>query len=340
MTENLNEYSIYVLREMARQAGVVSPTSKKKDQLIQEINEIREGKREPIYAKRQGRPPKSSGYSLETSVTQGFFNSNLVFHGSNEEDSIQDGTEFGSIELVNSGSALVWIRKGYGYEKLFVNSELVSKYGLKAGDEICAEIRIYDGQVRVVDVLSINGIPVSRMRQRQDYLDIRHSLPQRQMEFEKAEYNAYNIKYGESVYFYGNDNNLNTHFMINLLNSCKARHKIYVNVSIAEKNLAYLDGLTDTRLYVAKISDELDETRRIVDLAIEYAKRIIELGEDVVIGVDDVQSLAGIDTNMQKMKTLMSLTKNERGSISIFAIMSNSNLGAIEKLADKKFNIN
>ena len=340
MTENLNEYSIYVLREMARQAGVVSPTSKKKDQLIQEINEIREGKREPVYAKRQGRPPKSSGYSLDSSVTQGFFNSNLVFHGSNEDDSIQDGTEFGCIELVNSGSALMWIRKGNDYEKLFVNSELVSKYGLKAGDEICAEIKIYDGQVRVVDVLSINGIPVNRMRQRQNYFEIRHCMPHRQMDFGDAEYNSFDIKYGESVYFYGTDNNVNTKFIIDLLNSCKVRHKIYINVSIAEKNLAYLDALKDTRLYVAKIFDEPDETRRIVDLAIEYAKRIIELGEDVVIGVDDVQSLAGIDTNMQKMKTLMSLTKNERGSISIFAIMSNSTLGNVEKLADKKFNIN
>ena len=42
--EELNELSIFALREFARRTGVYAPTSKKKGQLIDEIIEISEGK--------------------------------------------------------------------------------------------------------------------------------------------------------------------------------------------------------------------------------------------------------------------------------------------------------
>ena len=63
--EQLNELSIFALRELARRTGVYAPTSKKKSELIKNIIEISEGKKEPYIAKtKQGRPPKDVGYSF------------------------------------------------------------------------------------------------------------------------------------------------------------------------------------------------------------------------------------------------------------------------------------
>ncbi|MCQ2564441.1 MAG: hypothetical protein MJ152_01080, partial [Clostridia bacterium] len=58
--EELNELSIFALRELARRAGVASPTSKKKEELIVGILDITEGRAMPNIAKtKQGRPPKN-----------------------------------------------------------------------------------------------------------------------------------------------------------------------------------------------------------------------------------------------------------------------------------------
>lgn len=67
MTEQqLNELSIFALRELARRTGVYAPTSKKKGELIREIIDISEGKKQPHIAKtKQGRPPKDIGYSFD-----------------------------------------------------------------------------------------------------------------------------------------------------------------------------------------------------------------------------------------------------------------------------------
>ena len=61
LDQNLDDMSIFALREFARRVGVASPTSKKKEQLIAEILEIREGKRQPaLNTQKHGRPPKSN----------------------------------------------------------------------------------------------------------------------------------------------------------------------------------------------------------------------------------------------------------------------------------------
>ena len=65
MIEQLNELSIFALRELARRTGVNSPTSKKKQQLIDDIIAINNGVKKPHIPKtKQGRPPKTFGYDV------------------------------------------------------------------------------------------------------------------------------------------------------------------------------------------------------------------------------------------------------------------------------------
>ena len=65
MIEQLNELSIFALRELARRTGVNSPTSKTKQQMIDDIIAIKNGVKKPHIPKtKQGRPPKSFGYDF------------------------------------------------------------------------------------------------------------------------------------------------------------------------------------------------------------------------------------------------------------------------------------
>ncbi len=58
--ENLNEFGIFQLREIARSVGVHLPTTYKKDDLIEKILQVISGEIAPFVAKnKKGRPPKN-----------------------------------------------------------------------------------------------------------------------------------------------------------------------------------------------------------------------------------------------------------------------------------------
>jgi len=125
------------------------------------------------------------------------------------------------------------------------------------------------------------------------------------------------------------------------LMSAKIENKIYINISLSERNKLYLSNLKNTENFVSLITDDVDVAKRIVMLAIERAKRILELGEDVVVVVDDLQSIVGIDSNLNLIKSFVTLAKStdNNGSITLLAIMPNDSQKQIEKLADKKIKI-
>ena len=149
------------------------------------------------------------------------------------------------------------------------------------------------------------------------------------------------MKYGENVYVYGSNNNDNTTSIINLMNSCEIENKLYINISIAEKNKIFLSNIGYCEKFVSNITDDIEMARRIVFLATERAKRILEVGEDVLIVVDDISSIYGIDKDgLNLVKNLVAITKEaKKGSITIFAVMPNESFNQIEKLADQRLKI-
>ena len=104
----------------------------------------------------------------------------------------------------------------------------------------------------------------------------------------------------------------------------------------------YLKSLK-AEMFVSNLTDELEKAKRVVSLAIERAKRSLEMGRNAALVIDDVLSVSSLDNaEMTIIKNLMSLTKcAKKGSITLFAVMpSNFNFGVFEKLADKRLKIN
>ena len=127
-----------------------------------------------------------------------------------------------------------------------------------------------------------------------------------------------------------------------MMNACKCEYKLYVNVSIAEKNKMFLNNINHAEKLVANITDEIDVSRRVLSLAIERAKRLIECGEDVLVVIDDLLSITSVDKdNLTFTKNLVALTKQAKksGSITLLAVMPNNTLTQIEKLADKRLKV-
>ena len=348
LKSKLEEFNIFALREFARQTGVKSPTSKKKEQLIKEITEILSGAKKPeVSNSKQGRPPKNVGYDVyqvfgkfqEIDVSKQKLNQDVKVAVENELVTVA-----GWLELLNNNAGMLWVEKDLVVDKYFIPTHVLKNYHLKMGDRLVAEVSVDETQKVVKEIYSINDNPIMKLpAKRVDYLSIKHNLPSRNLKFKSEEFDALNLMYGENVYVYGNDNNHNTVKVVEMLKNCDIANKLYVNISVAEKNKIHLKDLKYFENFVANITDEISVASRLVMLAIERAKRAIENGEDVLVVVDDVTSILGLEkVGLDLIKNLISIAKEgkEKGSITVVAVIPNSGIYQIEKLADKRLQIN
>ena len=346
--KQLNELSIFSLRELARRTGVSSPTSKKKQQLIDDIIAINNGVKKPHIPKtKQGRPPKTFGYDASS-----IFNNKSSFAPTfSKETSLNQkvnnfeletcSTMNGVVEIVSNNVGFLWVNKFQDYDCYFIPTHIVEKYNLKSGEDVLAKVIFNDDGVIVQDISKINGVSIKKNQElRKNYYDVEHNTNTTKIEINKFE--NLNIFNGENTYLYGKDNNKNTAFVIDLLNNAKVDKKIYINVSIVEKNKHILKTIEGAELYVSKITDNLETSRRIVSLAIERALRLFEQDKHILIVVDDALSVASVDTQeLEILKRLMSITKfSKDASISIVSVMDeDKQINQIEKLADNKIRI-
>ena len=342
--QKLQELSIYVLRELARRSGVSSPTSKKKDQLISEIIAITEGRQQPMLNSKQGRPPKGFAYNISNVFPEEATKS-LNFC-QEEHEFVNDNmvSALGYVQILENNVAFVLIQEdNYHFKKCFIPATVVLSNNLKNGDKVVVEIVKEENQTVVKQVFNVNGYPsLKRETNRVNYEEISHVLPFKKVEFTNKQLNSFNILFGENVYLYGSNNNQNTISSVEYLNSCNADVKLYLNMSVAEKNKIFLNNLCNAEMFVSSFTDETEYAREIATLAIERAKRAMEEGSNVVVVVDDILSLISIE-KLEAMitKQLVSLTKaSKKGSVSVVVVVPNeSNISFIEKLADKRIKL-
>ena len=345
LEEKLNELNIFALRDLARRTGVSSPTSKKKDELIRGVMEIMSGEKSPEVNKtKQGRPPKAFGYDFANVLTS---NQNLSYISLNqnvinyEADDIK--TVAGTLELVNGNAAILWVEKNLNNENYFVSSNILKGYDLRTGDRVVAEVCVDDNQQVVKNLFSINDCPITQFSNvRKNYIDVQHQLPSRCLSFNNDTYANLKLKMGENCYIYGDNNNVNTTKIIELMNSCNVENKIYINISLAEKNKIFLSNINASEKFVANLVDDSLISQRIVNIAVERAKRILENGEDVLVVVDDISSIIGLGKEGENLvKNLVSSAKETgaSGSITLLAVMPCNGFNQIEKLADVRLNI-
>ncbi|MBR1988311.1 MAG: hypothetical protein IKA36_04640 [Clostridia bacterium] len=346
--EELNELGIHSLRNLARKSGVHSPTTKKKEELIHEIIEIDQGRQQPYVSKtKQGRPPKRDGMNLGGSLLHGIpfsaLQSSVAFKQTPIEFSYEDfKTIQGYVEIVEHNAALLWIRKGTKYESCYIPSSFVEAYNLMTGDLLLTKISMSDNQLIVSDIFNINNCPINKYnKNRPSYYSTNHISPANSIEFKDLNFSNLDIKFGQNIYFYGNNNEENTKILSDLINSSNADQKIYINTTIVEKNRNCLDNLQNVEIFATDITEDINVTKRLINIASERAKRLYEMDKSVIIAVDDVSSLALAGDDLSCARNVMSLTKNNgNGSIGIFAIMSKDNkFNIFERLADKRFAI-
>ena len=212
---------IYDLRNYARHIGVKSPTTLKRDELIQKINEIIEGNAPKETLTRKGRPPKhkaDSKFMLDLIIPDNLFNGTkndaykfFEVDISKEELSkyhnrfCEAGNAAKTENLVFSGYfdkysndfGIAYFKgylTGYNKENTIITLDIIEKYGLKRGDYVVGAAKYIASKniMLATDIETINGIPAKQLGKRKDFADIIPSYPKNVINFENC--NDINLK--------------------------------------------------------------------------------------------------------------------------------------------------
>ena len=355
--EQLNKLSIYEIRSLARMAGVASPTSKVKQVLIREIIEINQGVREKHVPKtRQGRPPKNfigvglvnSFMPAQTSIYPDRLKPRRYSLAHNVEP-IQAGeirAFTGYVEILRNNTVIAHSLGFNAHDAVVIPIDRAEELDLRAGDLVEGELEPSTINTPAVlsDIFTINSCPIRRYSSnRVDYFDVEYQDPSENLEYKDNDYSHLDIRRGENVYINGENSMGNSAALVKLINSVKNMHKIYINPAITDRGKGILNQLGRVERFVASIVGDTEFTKRVINLGVNRARRILERGDNVVVVVDDIKSIAGIDDeNMTLIKNLLSLSKmgDNNGSITVLTMMSDDRLDVkFDKLCDRRLSL-
>jgi len=161
--EQLYNLSIYEVRKIGQLEGVKSPTSLKKDELIDEIIAISSGEKERyIPTSKKGRPSKAfkeldflRNFEIEKEENKtSFFDSSLSICSPNlEEQAIYKmatepvGEMEGFVDIVSSGFGILREKLSLGDDFVFLTSSLIKENNIKRGDFIKVSVlKLGDGK--------------------------------------------------------------------------------------------------------------------------------------------------------------------------------------------------
>jgi len=298
--EDLNSYSVYSLRELARNVGVKSPTNKKKEELIDAILKINNKEVEPEFnSSKVGRPPIGHERAFVPYSTlpdpQGIYILNAAEINSYGLPSNDDKGAFdaeGVLEITNYGYGI--IRPTYVSDKIiFISKMLIAEHKLKIGDHVLGRVKLSTNNESLVMISVIKSYNYELGIIREWFRDFTPGLKDKQLElpeikninvgtnaFIKCNNKAKQFEVANNLYSYVNKIGLATVFInFNTLDNsqCKLSTKVDINFSEKEENKV-----------------------RAVILAIEHAKRLVENKQDVVLIFSGISEYLRVLDNVNK----------------------------------------
>ena len=292
VVENLG---IYELRALARFLGVVSPTTKKRDFLVNAILE-KLSKNEPSVPSEQkkGRPYKklesmdnilmlvnndAKAVDLDNVCT--FEDMVLlaqeipVFDYSSDEKVEKEGV----LRIVKD--SVYFIDKNDG-STIFVPMEMVEKFDLQNGDYLNVMASRINGknQFNARAISKTNGDePQKNQVSKTDLVKV---LPTKMLKVEDKEI----LMGGRNFYVLSQPLYLDQTALKVLYSAHNLGEVIYISSNACEENELVLNGLKDCKIFGNKLS-RLFELNKVIDV-INYSTRQIELGKSFVIVIEDV----------------------------------------------------
>ena len=340
--EQLEKLSIFELRDFARKIGVFNPTVLKKYDLISAIQDVQSGKVKPYISKtKQGRPPKEFGRLADILMPEDILNIPTrleKLYESSEEETVfrstyekPDGAETfiyrGYLEVLYNGSGLLRNKitsSTLENECCYVSISILRSHNIKEGDEIICNAYSIDGNKPAIcdEIISVNKIPYKELGDREEFENLT-VVPCEEIDVVEP-LNQIGLKYGDTIFAYNNSLDDFTNFVVKFANDNKKvfDNMIYLSSSNREDKYDILKGFPD-EVFISDYQESFANQQRISFMAINRAKRLVELGKNVCLYIQDILELVSLDNRnntgeLPISKSIIGSAKNfKNGSLTI-----------------------
>lgn len=316
-SDELEREHLSVLREIGRFVGVKSPASKKKEELIEGILGIQNGIIKPEEHSKMGAPTKLkvdiSKYLLDD---DNFEYPQVVVDGKIEFRDVDDSFEVeGVLELHTDGYG--FLRTG-NYETskrdIFVSAQNIKKYHLRRGDKVKCKARIVrEGESAALQqLLEINGASLEKYVNRVDFDELIPCYPDTRIKLEtEGEESDLAIRcvdlfaplgMGQRGLIVAPPKTGKTTLLKKIAQAIEQNYKdvelMVLLIDERPEEVTDIKRSISAQVIFSTFDEGAEHHVRAAELAINRAKRLVEVGKDVVILMDSITRLARAYNNI------------------------------------------
>lgn len=364
----LNKLNIFEMRQVARYFGVSKPAESKKEQLISEVLDIAQAKTSPKEPSKVGAPPKSHSYDeglvADIETCRRYYlqlNDSLQTSRPREQVfTVSDGESEKKAKNLKQVTGIldktdVYILRDNGFSNpygVFVHDSYINRYGLKYGDMVCgmAQRNEESEGYGLTDVISING--AQPVYDRKDFASFTRIYPEKRIKTQGSGDIACRITdlfsplaLGQRAFITGPANSGKSAILKSLIKGVSVNASEIKTVTLLvgarpEEATDFKRTLGEDNLFFTTFDMPDEEHVQAVRLVSEYAKRLCECGQDVVLAIDGLGNFVRAlryDRVEELKKLLYSACNAEEGaSLTVIAVLESeeSLFGGVSSLAD------
>lgn len=311
--EELEKVNLFVLRQIGRVIGVKAPAGKTKDVLIQEIIAIQKGELKPV-------PPSGLGAPQKTKVDLSEFleeevNSEYPYELANPKVKLHDSAK---PEMITVEGVLEVHMNGYGFlrvnnyenskEDAYVSTINIKKYNLRRGDRVkalCSPPKETEAAA-LKQIVSINDLDPALFLKRTNFDDLIPYYPTKRLKLENDE-NSDDVAIrcidlfaplgmGQRGLIVAPPKTGKTTLLKKIAQAIESNYKdvklIVLLIDERPEEVTDIKRSVKGEVVFSTFDENAEHHIRAAELVINRAKRLVEVGQNVVILMDSITRLA------------------------------------------------
>ncbi len=315
--EMLEELHLSVVRELGRQIGVKAPAGKKKDSLIKDILAIQSGTIAPVQPTKVGAPTKMdvdvSRFFMRLDTPYDDISGSTIsyFKDSGSEEDVEASAYTVEGILEQSSSSYGFLRTN-NYENsrddVYVSAVNIKKYNLRRGDKVKAlatPAKSGDSAAALKEVLSINDLEPKVFLKRAKFDDLVPYYPTERLKMEcnDAEIDIAKriidlfapIGKGQRGLIVAPPKTGKTTLLKMIAQSIEKNHTdvklIVLLIDERPEEVTDIKRTIKGEVVFSTFDEAPEHHIRAAELVINRAKRLVEVGQDVVVLMDSITRL-------------------------------------------------
>ncbi len=305
--EILEKQHLSILREIGRQIGVKAPAAiKTKNQLIQSILDIQSGVVEPNPKNNRGAHVK-----MNPSLSQFIKDESTEYPA---YEFAQTPNVYLSDSSIPVQGVLEIHKDGYGFLRVnnyenskqdaHVSSAIIKKFNLRRGDFVNGyAIPKNENAPDVQDVIEINGTSIDRFKVRKDFDDLTPCYPEEQIKLERPNADISMrcidlfapLGMGQRGLIVAPPKTGKTTLLKNIARSIEKNYPavklIVLLIDERPEEVTDFSRAICSEVVYSTFDEGAEHHVRVAELVLQRAKRLVEMGKDVVILLDSITRL-------------------------------------------------